>query len=139
MTTRNSSHRRFDKHISQEELKRAIQNFSRQLREAAQVAKRLRQLITPRFKAIQSEAQTRSRGKSALMSLNDERFVSFIEELVEVRCRALEARVLYETHMMLLEARQSTRDTRFSASPRAGKQKAGAGDRIPEPQERQPT
>ena len=78
--------------------------------EFSQVARRLRDLLPQTLRLLKH--QHRGNGKSARaerLALADTHYQRAIDEYVNMKGKALEARVQYDTHRMLLQARQSLR------------------------------
>lgn len=78
---------------------------------ARQVAQRLQTLLPTRMREIKASLTTSdTRGARAeRLTLADERYESSIEELVQIKFVAHEARITSETHQMLLNARRTLR------------------------------
>lgn len=77
--------------------------------ECRQVAKRLRELLPTRLQTLKERYRDLTAARAQRQSLVDPDFVAHVEELVTMRHNALEARVQYETHVMLVQARQTLR------------------------------
>ncbi len=94
---------------AQEQLNEKIRRFATTAMESRQVASRLRDLLPVRFNDIKRHhyMHRKSVGKAERFALTDQHFVAHVNELVEMSFDALQARVLYETHVMLVQARQS--------------------------------
>ncbi len=97
-----------------ERLTGLISRFASSAMEARQVARRLHGLLPSRFLDLKREhgRTSRSAGAAERLALADERYVGFIDELATMTGEAAAARVQYETHSMLFQARQSLRFTR---------------------------
>ncbi len=97
--------------IVNERLTRLISRFAAAALETRQVAKRLNGLLPSRFGELKREhaRRTRSAGVAERLALTDPRYVAYLEELSSIAGGAAEARVQYETHSMLYQARQSLR------------------------------
>ena len=96
--------------ISHLELVYYIQKQGREAFEGRQFAKRLKTLLPMRLESIKKEIQGRlPSGRARYRALVDKRFLGHIEELVEISSNAVEARMQYETHKMLVQARKSLR------------------------------
>lgn len=115
--------------INQEQLVKKILEFGRQASEHLQISKRLRDLLPDRMKKIGEDVATFSEDSTnevgdEMMSVSSSSPVSSIsksrrgilvsnaykehvEELIEIRARGLEARIQYETHVMLFEGRRT--------------------------------
>ena len=85
--------------------------------ESRQVAKRLGALLPARFQDLRRDharaAKHRRNADGAAsaaaerLALTDPRYLKYVEELTQVSGQAAEARVQYETHVMLFKARQT--------------------------------
>lgn len=99
-------------------LARLIAKFGAEAMEARQVAKRLSSLLPARFAEVKrSYVKRNARGSAAAerLALTDARYLESIEEYARITGTAAAARVQYETHAMLYQARQSLRaNHRFS-------------------------
>ena len=77
---------------------------------AGQVGRRLDSLLPKRLKELAAARRDgRRAGQAERLALADTVYCGYIDELVTVRATGREARVQYETHLMLLEARRSLR------------------------------
>jgi len=100
----------FDISISQSELGKKIGRFASRAQDGRQVASRLRQLLPTRLNSLKAKHQRGCGGGRALrLALQDREYVGKLDEFVAVRSDALEARIAYETHVMLQNARSSIR------------------------------
>ena len=72
---------------------------------------RLSQLLPDRLKVLAGARKSRGLGPTAAMreACASEEFVAHIEEVVKLGAASREARIQYETHMMLVDARRSIR------------------------------
>ena len=97
--------------IQTDRLIRLIKGKSQDAMRARQVAQRLQSLLPVRFREIKaSHTSPRVRGALAeRMALADDRYESSIEEYVNIKFQAHEARIDSETHYMLLNARKTLR------------------------------
>lgn len=103
-----------DINISQDKLKQTIGHSGQKSIESRQLASRLRQLLPDQLKRVQNRyRQGNTAARAHRLALLDEEYISAIEELVEFSHNARDARVRYDTHMMLLDARRTLR--RFNA------------------------
>lgn len=85
-------------------------SFSRTAWDHQQVAERLRKLIPERLRLLKHEHRTgRKAAQAERRALNDDNYLKFLDEYLNVYRDAMEARVQYETHMMLIEARKTLR------------------------------
>lgn len=93
----------------------AIRVNASKLMDARQVAKRLRDLLPARLNKLQkSYRQSNPSAVSLRYALISNEYKDYLEELVQVNAEALHCKVQYETHMMLLHARQSLNRLRRS-------------------------
>lgn len=93
-----------------EEIVQKIRIFARAAQEASQVAKRLRKLLPTRLEQLYRNGSAERRGGRAMReALTDQRYKAHVEELVAMTAEARTARIQYETHLMLVEARRSMR------------------------------
>ena len=97
--------------IIHEQLVKRIQQFASDAREQRQVYLRLSQLLPDRLKVLAGARKSRGIGPTAAMreACASQEFVAQIEEVVQLGAASREARVQYETHMMLIDARRSLR------------------------------
>lgn len=89
-----------------EELQRFIKEQGQTSAETRQIARRQRQLIEHRFKLLLDESGGRGQ-KFRRRALIEPRHIEAIESYCHILSLALEARIQYETHFMLLEAQRS--------------------------------
>ena len=74
-----------------------------------QAASRLLDLLEKRLHLIEREYRRQTNpGRASIRALADARYVSHIDEIVEIKSVALEAHITWETHRMLIDARKST-------------------------------
>lgn len=94
-----------------EQLVRKIQQFGADTRDYRQVYQRLNQLLPDRLKSMASEHRARGLGpsESARAAFVSDDFTKYVEEIVHFGASSLEARIQYETHLMLIEARRTLR------------------------------
>jgi hypothetical protein len=99
-----------------EQLVRQIQRFGAEARESRQVYRRLTHLLPDRLRAIANGFRGTGQGPTecARLACVSEEFMSHIEEIVEIGASSWEARIQYETHMMLIDARRTLRTLRAS-------------------------
>jgi hypothetical protein len=97
--------------IFHEQLVRLIQRYGAEAREQRQIYQRLSQLLPDRWRALVAAHRSRGLGPTdsarAAFASND--FINLVEEVVQFGASSLEARIQYETHMMLVDARRSLR------------------------------
>lgn len=93
-----------------EKLVDQIQAWSGQSREAFQVAQRLRQLLPETLRAKKRFYSRSGRMAAAeRQALCDADYLEAIQRCWRLRQEALQSRIQYETHLMLVHARQSLR------------------------------
>ncbi len=92
-----------------EQLVQKIQQFSNDSREHRQVYKRLTQLLPDRFKRMVATYKAKGLGGSecARAVLVSDELIAHLQEISAVGASSMEARIQYETHLMLIDARQS--------------------------------
>ena len=99
-----------DTRVPPERLSALIQKYGLEALEARQVAKRLGDLLTQRFHDLKREHSRRLPGSPGeRAALTDSRYLEYVDEYCNVAHQSLVSRVQYDTHMMLLKARQSMR------------------------------
>jgi len=97
--------------ILHEQLVKRIKQYAGDARENRQVYLRLSQLLPDRLKSLSNSHRSqglRPAEAERAASASDE-FVMHIDEVVQVGAASREARIQYETHMMLVDARRSLR------------------------------
>lgn len=101
--------------ILHDQLIRQIQRFGNDARENRQVHSRLSQLLPDRFKEMASRFRRNGLGPadSSRAALASEELIAHIDEIIEVGASGLAARIQYETHMMLVDARKSLRTSKI--------------------------
>ena len=97
--------------ILNERLQRVIAEQADMAVSSRQVSQRLKALLPQRFREIKRDANRAGlRGSRAERhALVDERYTKALEEYVNITYAGVEARIQYETHRMLFEARRSLR------------------------------
>jgi hypothetical protein len=97
--------------VIHDQLVRLIQRFGSEAREHRQVYRRLNQLLPDRWKTLAADHRARGLGpaESARAAFASDDFRNYIEEVVQFGASSLEARIQYETHMMLIDARRTLR------------------------------
>lgn len=96
-----------------EKLLASTRGFSRAAWDNHQVADRMRKLIPERLRLLKNAHRLgRKAAEAERKALNDENYLTFLNEYLSIYREAMEARVQYETHMMLIEARKSLRPFR---------------------------
>lgn len=102
--------RALDTKMPAERLSALIQKFGQEALEARQVARRLGDLLTQRFYDLKREHSRHLPGSPGeRAALTDSRYQDYIEEYCHVAHQSLVNRIQYDTHMMLLKARQTLR------------------------------
>jgi hypothetical protein len=68
-------------------------------------------LLPDRLKSLAADHRSRGMGpsESARAAFASPEFVNYVEEVIQFGASSLEARIQYETHMMLIDARRSLR------------------------------
>ncbi len=99
-----------------DQLVRQIHKFGVDARESWQVYKRLSHLLPDRMRAM--TVALKKSGKTPaqcvrLACVSDE-LMEHINEIVEIGASSRQARIEYETHMMLIDARRTLRAVRIS-------------------------
>ena len=97
--------------ILHDRLLQVLRDFSKDAIESRQVSRRLKDLLPRRLREIHSQHRTlaRSSGAAERLALTDATYLAHLNEVTQVSEAAHEARVQYETHMMLFEARRTLR------------------------------
>jgi hypothetical protein len=99
-----------DTKLPSERLSHLIHQYGLEALEARQVAKRLGDLLMQRLQDLKREHARRLPGSPAeRAALTDSRYLAFVDEYCNVAHQSLFNRVQYDTHLMLLKARQSLR------------------------------
>ena len=110
-----SHHRKRADASGDEELLQRIHAFAADAQAARQLVTRLRRLLPDRLRELTRELRlvAKAAGEGAAhaerLALTDPRYDTFVAELMEMTGRAAAARVEYETHVMLHQARRSAR------------------------------
>jgi hypothetical protein len=101
----------FNRSILHDRLLVLLRDFSREAIESRQIGRRLRDLLPQRLKRIHARhrALARTSGAAERLALIDSDYLEHLEEISLVTQSALEARIQYETHLMLFEARRTLR------------------------------
>lgn len=94
-----------------EELVSKIKEFGKVSMEHRQISRRLHDLLPVRLQELKYRFRSRlhSAAKAERAALTDPGYWKFLNEYIEMNYEARLARVQYETHIMLLQARQSLR------------------------------
>ena len=97
--------------ILHDHLVRKIHQFGADAREHRQVYRRLSQLLPDRWKTLVTQHRARGLGPSdsARAAFVSDEFTGHIDEIVAFGASTLEARIQYETHIMLIDARRTIR------------------------------
>jgi hypothetical protein len=100
-----------DLYASHERLVRYISDQGTKARDSRQVAQRLRQLLPDRIEGMRRNLQHAGESPSVARrrALVSGEFNEIITEIIELYGTALAARVEYETHLMLIDARRTLR------------------------------
>lgn len=101
----------FNRAILHDRLLHCLREFATTATESKQVSRRLRDLLPLRYREILSRYRPQAQSVAAAerAALTDKAYLAHIDELISVASSFHEARVQYETHMMLFEARRSLR------------------------------
>jgi hypothetical protein len=96
---------------SQENLIRNIKHFGRIARESRQVMKRMVELLPNRLRSLKNSQHTDgiTRSKAERLALTHDSYKQEVQRYLHIYKNGVEARIQYETHMMLFEARRSLR------------------------------
>jgi hypothetical protein len=102
---------KFSKTMSQQNLLQNLSEYSKQARDTRQVSRRLKRLLPNRLKELQQQQGEAPRRKGAQLRqvMAGPEYSAIIDEMTEIYGDSLQYRILYETHMMLFEARRSLR------------------------------
>lgn len=96
--------------IDTQRLIEATLRFGKHSRETNQITRRLSAILPDRLQTLKLEYQREhAASRAERLALCDDRYVGYIDELVTINAEARFARIQYETHMMLFEARRSLR------------------------------
>ena len=96
--------------MPQAELVARARDHGRESLEAGQVGRRLDSLLPQRLKELTAARRDgRRAGQAERLALTDEAYRAYVDELVAIRASGRQARVEYETHIMLIEARRTLR------------------------------
>ena len=96
--------------VSPTELARRIGHFARRAQDSRQVGRRLKRLLPSRLVSLKNTYQSKHKpGRALRLALADKAYQNHIDQCVAVQSEAFEARIRYETHMMLQSARVSIR------------------------------
>jgi len=94
-------------YMPQDALIRKIKEHSQNNLECRQVAKRLRELLPTRLAEIRNQKPQRKVAERLRHALTDATYLESLEEYRNLQHQARQARVQYETHLMLVYARQT--------------------------------
>jgi hypothetical protein len=93
-----------------DDLVKAVRRWGRSAIESKQVARRLRELMPKRLFQIKQKFQKPIAVADAWRSaFTDTEYLKFVDEYVKISGDTAESYVQYETHLMLLQARQTLR------------------------------
>ena len=93
--------------MTHDELKSRIQQSGATARETLQLAKRLTQLLPQRMQNLYLRYRSEKNKRSLLLSLCDQEYLEQIDTLIAMRSQQRLARIDYESHVMLFQARQT--------------------------------
>ncbi len=101
--------------MQSDKLIRLISQNGQQSLEIRQVAKRLKSLLPRRLKEIQKNyiSVSKTIASANRKALADQSYENYITEFVEISSQAMKARIQYETHTMLYDARATLRAFRI--------------------------
>lgn len=106
-----------NRRIPNEELIRLIKEQSFTYREAGQIARRMKDLLPEQLKKLKRLHHKQCKAAAAeRKALVDPEYQQSIEEYVNLIEQAQRSRILYETHKMLFQARQSLRGYHLAAA-----------------------
>ena len=99
-----------DRGLSHDQLVNSIKLYAKQALAARQVVSRLERLLPMHLRHIKNGYTGRYKGaKAERMALVDESYQAMVEQYMRLLHDAMEARMQWETHMMLLDCRRSLR------------------------------
>lgn len=97
-------------HLTDQRLHSLIGRYAAEAVDAKQISRRLRALLEARLKEL-IRAHATSAGctqaRAERLALVDPRYLNYVNELVLLSGQAARARIQYETHLMLHQARRS--------------------------------
>ena len=100
----------FHSFASRDPLISQIRHFGRVARESRQVVARLGELLPSRLRHLKNGHPGEiTRAKAERLALIDESYREEVKRYLQIYKNSVEARIQYETHMMLFEARRSLR------------------------------
>lgn len=108
--------------MPQDQLIQKLKDFGYRHRETSQIVRRLKELLPERVREL--KRRLRSRGKAASAeraALCSEDYLSAVNEYLSLLEQSQSARIQYETHRMLQQARQSTRLYQLAAAQAAAR------------------
>lgn len=96
--------------LSNDKLSRKVLKLGSDNTQLRQMSARLRKLLPMRLSELVREHKRDSTaGKANRLALADERYEATIDEFLEMSGSSFETRILWETHIMLVNARKSMR------------------------------
>jgi len=102
-----------ERQIDNETLSRKTQQFGALVLETRQISSRLRKILPSRLKEIERKyRRDTAAGRAGRLALADKSYEAFIEEFATVSSEAHLARIQFETHCLLIDARRSMRSYR---------------------------
>ena len=103
-------------YMPEAELAELVRTHARTALDSRQVARRLSNLLKTRLDELQrahrSAAGAAGAAGARRQAAIDQAYLNFVQELLTVRNHSLTAKIQYETHLMLVEARRSLRALR---------------------------
>ncbi|NRA65597.1 MAG: hypothetical protein HRU19_14005 [Pseudobacteriovorax sp.] len=95
---------------SNQKLETKVREFARIYQQNKQLAARFRELKRPKIGQIASKYRSQHKAHiSTIRAYLDEEYQEFLNELINISTSRNKAKVEYETHKMLIQARQSLR------------------------------
>jgi len=100
-------------YMPEAELAELVRTHARTALDSRQVARRLSNLLKTRLDELQRAHRSAAGAAGARrQAAIDQAYLNFVQELLTVRNHSLTAKIQYETHLMLVEARRSLRALR---------------------------
>jgi hypothetical protein len=100
--------------INKNNLAQRLRDLGTQKNTARQIANRLEELLPKRLKAIQMDYEKKfpkKKGKALRLSLMDQTYRDYLDEIAQAKAFALENQIKWETHWFLWDT-QKYKDTR---------------------------
>ncbi|MBI2603336.1 MAG: hypothetical protein HYW48_09800 [Deltaproteobacteria bacterium] len=94
-------------HLSREQLAHQITEWADSLVETKQILARAQRLLPNRLREVCSRCRKENSGGKALRrALTDPAYLTHIDEICELSSSFVKTRILWETHLMLFDARR---------------------------------